>query len=63
MDRDRLIAALEQQMKEGAAELDYELAAQLRDQVFELKAAADPTKRSPAGSAPSRQRAGRRRRG
>jgi excinuclease UvrABC nuclease subunit len=28
---------LEQQMKEAAAELDFETAAQLRDQILELK--------------------------
>ena len=61
LDRDALIAVLEQQMREAAAELDYELAAQLRDQVFELRAAGDPGRRAPrgAGTAAERPRAGR----
>jgi excinuclease UvrABC nuclease subunit len=37
-----LISVLEKQMQEAAAELDYETAAQLRDQIFELKAQGDP---------------------
>jgi len=44
LDRKSLIEVLEQQMREAAAELDFELAARLRDQVFELKAEADPVK-------------------
>ncbi len=36
-ERERLVAALEQQMREAAAELDFELAALLRDQIFDLK--------------------------
>ncbi len=40
LDRESLIEVLEQQMREAAADLDYELAAELRDQVFELKAGA-----------------------
>ena len=39
LDRKSLIRVLEQQMREAAAQLDFELAAQLRDQVFELRAA------------------------
>jgi excinuclease ABC subunit B len=42
VDRASLIRALEQQMREAAAELDFELAAQLRDQLFDLRAAAAP---------------------
>jgi len=42
LDRESLISVLEKQMKEAAAELDYETAAQLRDQIFELKAEGDP---------------------
>ena len=49
LDRKSLIVLLEQQMKEAAAELDFELAAQLRDQVFELKAGGDPVRSSPRG--------------
>ncbi|MFQ5702506.1 MAG: excinuclease ABC subunit UvrB [Gemmatimonadales bacterium] len=47
LDRENLITVLEKQMREAAAELDFELAAQLRDQIFELRAAADPVRRKP----------------
>ncbi len=50
LDRESLIVLLEKQMREAAAELDFELAAQLRDQVFELKAEGDPVRRSPRGA-------------
>ena len=49
LDRDALLEVLEQQMREAAAELDYELAAQLRDQIFELRAEGDPKRRAPRG--------------
>ena len=39
MDHDALIRMLEEQMKEAAASMDFELAATLRDQLFELKVA------------------------
>ncbi|HEU4994687.1 MAG TPA: excinuclease ABC subunit UvrB [Gemmatimonadaceae bacterium] len=39
MDNEALVRMLEEQMKEAAANMDFELAATLRDQVFELKAA------------------------
>jgi excinuclease ABC subunit B len=39
MDADALARLLEEQMKEAAANMDFELAAQLRDQLFELKVA------------------------
>jgi excinuclease ABC subunit B len=39
MDHDALVRLLEEQMKEAAASMDFELAAQLRDQLFELKVA------------------------
>jgi excinuclease ABC subunit B len=63
LDRDQVIAVLEQQMREAAAELDFELAATLRDQLFELRAAADPARPAPQGAVarPDRGR-GRRRR-
>jgi len=48
LDRESLIEVLEQQMREAAAELDFELAAQLRDQVFELRAAAPGHPAAPA---------------
>ena len=74
LERDELIAVLEQQMREAAPELDFELAAQLRDQLFDLRAAGDAPRRSPpgagagatAGASAGRHRAGaggRRRRG
>jgi len=47
LDRDSLIEVLERQMREAAAQLDFEVAAQLRDQIFELKAEADPMRASP----------------
>ena len=40
MDRGALVRMLEEQMKEAAANMDFELAATLRDQLFELKVAA-----------------------
>jgi excinuclease ABC subunit B len=55
VDRASLVRALEQQMREAAAELDFELAAQLRDQLFDLKAAAAP--RHPAAPAEGAERA------
>ena len=61
LDPEQLITVLERQMREAAAELDFELAARLRDQLFELKAARDPARRAPAGrpkagSGPRRRR-------
>jgi excinuclease ABC subunit B len=50
LDREALIVVLEQQMREAATELDYELAAQLRDQIFELRAESDPKRRAPRGA-------------
>ena len=41
-ERDTLIRMLEQQMQAAAEELDFELAAVLRDQLLELKAADAP---------------------
>ncbi len=37
MDHDALVRMLEEQMKEAAANMDFELAATLRDQLFEIK--------------------------
>jgi excinuclease ABC subunit B len=63
LDRESLIEVLEEQMREAAAELDFELAAQLRDQIFELKAEGDPARKSPRGATVGRQkRAGAKRR-
>ncbi len=50
MDRGALIEVLEEQMREAAAELDFEVAAQLRDQIFELKAEGDPERKKPRGA-------------
>jgi excinuclease ABC subunit B len=43
------ITTLERQMREAAANLEFELAAMLRDQLNELKAASAPDVRRPAG--------------
>jgi excinuclease ABC subunit B len=51
LDREQQIAVLERQMREAAAELDFELAARLRDELFDLKAAGDPSRATPAGTA------------
>ncbi len=59
LDRDSLVKVLERQMREAAAELDFELAAQLRDRIFEIKAEGDPTRRAPQGY--ESRRSGRRR--
>jgi excinuclease ABC subunit B len=40
VDQDAMLKMIEEQMKEAAANMDFELAAQLRDQLFELKVAA-----------------------
>jgi excinuclease ABC subunit B len=63
LDRESLIAVMEQQMREAAAELDFELAAQLRDQIFDLKAAGDPARGKPRGTqGTTKPRSGGRRR-
>jgi excinuclease ABC subunit B len=49
MDTAALIELVEQQMKDAAADLDFEGAAQLRDQLFELKAQASGARRGRAG--------------
>jgi excinuclease ABC subunit B len=49
MDAAALIELVEQQMKDAAADLDFEGAAQLRDQLFELKAQASGARRGRAG--------------
>jgi excinuclease ABC subunit B len=51
-DRDALLRLLESQMQAAAEQLDFELAAVLRDQILELRAAMDTTRRaSPRGRA------------
>src|SRR5216117_1829399 len=47
-ERDALIRLLEQQMQAAAEELDFELAALLRDQILELRAEADGARPAPA---------------
>jgi excinuclease ABC subunit B len=47
-ERDALIRLLEQQMQAAAEELDFELAALLRDQILELKVKADDGRTSSA---------------
>jgi excinuclease ABC subunit B len=52
MDTEALVALLESQMKEAAANLDFEAAAALRDQLFEVKARGDGAqKRGASGGA------------
>jgi len=58
--RGQAIAALERRMKEAAANLEFELAALLRDQLIELKAAGAPDVQR-GGSAPPRPARARRR--
>jgi excinuclease ABC subunit B len=50
MDPAELIAQLEQEMKHAAAALDFETAARLRDQLFEIKAKADGTRARSRGA-------------
>jgi excinuclease ABC subunit B len=59
MDVGQLEAMLEQQMKEAAVAMDFELAAQLRDQLFELRARGANPK---AASSPAQPRRARSRR-
>jgi len=64
MDTASLEQMLEEQMRAAAVAMDFELAAQLRDQLFDLRATAAGTRSAPAGAAaPARAaRAGSRRR-
>jgi excinuclease ABC subunit B len=53
-ERDALIQLLENQMQAAAEELDFELAAVLRDQILELRAEADTGRHAPVrGRAPA----------
>jgi excinuclease ABC subunit B len=55
METESLEKMLDQQMREAAAAMDFELAAQLRDQLFELRARRDTTK-TKVGATSSRGR-------
>jgi excinuclease ABC subunit B len=46
-EREALIKLLESQMQAAAEQLDFEMAAVLRDQVLELRAEGDPVRRAP----------------
>ena len=49
-DPAKLIAQLEKEMKEAAANLDFETAARLRDELFEIRAKADGNRSRTRGS-------------
>ncbi len=59
MDTAALIELLESQMKEAAANLDFEAAAALRDQLFEIRASGSPRAAARPPSGPERARARR----
>src|SRR5438309_310414 len=59
MDTETLERMLEQQMREAAAAMDFELAAQLRDQLFELRARGTTSSTKPKQPAVSSSRGGR----
>ena len=58
MDAEALERVLEQQMREAATAMDFELAAQLRDQLFELRARGTTSVKKPQ-AAVSGSRTGR----
>jgi excinuclease ABC subunit B len=60
MDVGQLEAMLEEQMKEAALNMDFELAAQLRDQLFELRARGANPKAAPAAQGRPRRTGSRR---
>src|SRR5688572_28827219 len=59
MDVGQLETMLEQQMKEAAVAMDFELAAQLRDQLFELRARGAKPEAAPSSPQPRRARSRR----
>ena len=46
-DMPGLVARLEQEMRDAAKALDFETAARLRDELFDVRAAMDGTRREP----------------
>jgi excinuclease ABC subunit B len=54
VDLEELAKALEEQMKEAAAALDYEAAARMRDELFEVRARLAGTSAKPGGGGSSR---------
>ena len=62
-EREEMLRQLEQQMRQAADELDFELAAQIRDQMMDLKASVQtPGRQDARGTAPGRGRGRRARR-
>ena len=60
MNREEYIKILEEEMEQAAEALDFERAALLRDQLFELKAAAEGRgERARPGEGPWRRNSGR----
>jgi excinuclease ABC subunit B len=59
--REALVKQLEDQMRRAADDLDFELAAQIRDQIMDLKAAGTGTRRSERTDAPGSAGTGKRR--
>jgi excinuclease ABC subunit B len=51
-EREALVRLLEQQMQAAAEELDFELAAVLRDQILELRAEGDTASHAPVRGRP-----------
>jgi excinuclease ABC subunit B len=51
MEMESLEKMLEEQMHEAAAAMDFELAAQLRDQLFDVRARRDADAKRPAAGA------------
>ena len=56
METESLEKMLEEQMREAAAAMDFELAAQLRDQLFEVRARRDANAKRQPPPGPARGR-------